>query len=161
MAIQDAKLLFGESVDIGSVNNSADLDFTNTISLGSLKDAFGGTITNDAGEGGGLWLNVYCEDEAWTASSSTTLTLALQKASSVDGSSDLSSATTVLSKTVAITGSGSTGPTDGQALWRIQIPAGALGPHIGLNVANSGADMSAGKLTAWIGMDSKTPESSY
>ena len=143
MAIQDAKMMFS----IGqALTSSGTTDSTNTISIGTGLDAFGDSIELDPGAQGDIWLNVLVTTDFATTGSTTTLSVALHDAGGA-----------ILTSSTITCGDSCENLTAGTRIWRTTIPAGTdVNTPLKLVYTITNTDFSAGKVDAWLGLDSES-----
>lgn len=148
MPIMDKELLLCESMSITAATTAGTaVPSTNVVYIPQVKN-FKGTAMNDrVNVSGNLHLNIVCEDESLATSSGTsTVTFALYND---DTATPVDSGAAVI--TSAISQGSSGGYTDGKQICSIALPAGQLEPYFELKVSVATANLSTGKITAWIG----------
>ena len=147
MSIIDSKLLFGIEKTLASISASSNSYIGDTINFGAGRDFYDTALTPDVGEGGNLWLTVYCDGEDFASAGSPVVTIDLHASAASSMGSPSTLLTFVTDKT----------PNDGDVIGRAKLPAGTIKQYVGLNVATTNA-LTGGKISAWISMDSETPK---
>ena len=130
--------------DVDAVTTSTD-----KVNQGAGYDCWGSAAKANVGERGWLWLNVTV-DTAFTSPGSGNLKASLMECATESGSY---TSTGVESKEFA-----ATELTAGASVLRIKLPPDLL-QYLQLYYTVSDSRMSAGKLNAWVGPDSATPQS--
>ena len=157
MAIMDAKLLLSEDQSIAT-SSVGTVVSTNVVDLdgGNSQDAFGNATTPNVGEGGGLSFNVKCtaEDFAAGASDAPAVTVKLTTADNTGFSASSSGNVT----TLFASGAFDKTKNAGDDLVRVKVPAGTVYRYVRAEYAVATAVLTAGKVTAWLGLDSETPK---
>lgn len=145
MAILDAKFIFGIEKTLASISASSNANIGDVINIGVGRDFYDTVLTPNIGEGGNLWLNVKCDGEDFASAGSPVVTIDLHASAAEAMSSPTTLLTVVTDKT----------PNSGDNIYRAKIPAGTVKQYLALNVATTAA-LTAGKISAWISMDSAT-----
>jgi len=144
MAIMDSKLIFSEDQALtttGSANS------TNIVDLGAGYDAFGSAASANPGQAAKpLWLNVRV-GTAFASAGSATLTVALQHCATVGG--------TYTQANIATPAIGKASLVAGYNILSVPLPVN-LNRYLKLVYTVGTADMTAGTVNAWIGMDSES-----
>lgn len=150
MPIMDAATLFCESMSIAA-NAGASTVATNVIDTGALVDVKGSALTGKLNVSRNLCLNIVVEDEALLAAvDGSVVTFSLY------GDTDAVPTTggdVIWSE--SITCNTPTDHPDGTQLFCIPIPVRAIDRYLGLLIAVATQNLSAGKITAWIGPETQ------
>lgn len=142
MAILDSKLLFAEDQ---AVTTATATDSTNVLDLGAGYDAFGAAKIQDGGISGKLWLNIKVT-EAVTSGGSATVTFSLQSSTAADGTFVAAWTSAAIPKATLVAG---------YSVVRMPIPMG-MSRFVKVVITPATADLTAGKFTAWLGLDAET-----
>jgi hypothetical protein len=156
MSFVDAKTLFSDEQDLGAGSASLSVESTNVIDTTAQVNDLGTSVSGNLGESGAI-LNVFVDGEAFTCSTSAgQLTVQVTTSNSLS-SSALSSATVVGTATVRALTAAATGTwnVDGAALYQGSMPYGDYDRYVALNYVGT-TKMTAGKVTAWLGLDGET-----
>ena len=146
MAIMDAKLEFSDAQGPMTAAAAASELGTNEFVMGTVKDAWGTTITNDIGEGNnGLVVNF----QVVTAASSATdmVCKVYTHTASVTSAGTSIGSTTFLASAAQIAGTKR----------QVRIPAGTTNKWIGITYSAVSSSLSDLVMDAWLGLDTETP----
>lgn len=142
--MQDAKLIMSDDQVLTSVGNAAS---TNKLNIGAGKDAFDNPIIGDAGESGRLWLNVRVTEAFASSDADASVKFALQHCDTEGGTYE-----NVFEVPEVKYGKLAAGKA-----WRFALPAD-MKQYLQMYYTVGTAAMTAGKISAWISMDSETPK---
>ena len=145
MPIMDKELLLCESFGIAATSGNSVLS-TNVIYLPQVNNFKGTAVADMPNVSGNLHLNIVCEDESLVAASTTNVALALYND---DNATPATAGSAVVTCTISQGATG--GYTDGKQICSIALPAGQLKQYYQLKVTPATANLTAGKITAWIG----------
>lgn len=144
MPIMDSQLLFSEAQDI-SANSGASTDSTNEVYIPKANDHTGTARADRPNVSGDLYLNLVVEDEAWAGNTAViTITLYHHTATGAVASG----AILMTLPTITLDANGL---ADGYMIGSYPLPQGAINPYLEMNYAVATANLTAGKVTAWIG----------
>lgn len=150
----DTKLKFSNEQDIGAGSASLDVASTNTCDLTAIVNDLGSTVSANIAASGAM-LNIVVDGEAITCSTSAgelhVKIFTQATAPSITSGTDLG---TIIVRALTAAGTG-TYNVDGAVIFRGHLPEGNYLRHIGLNYKGT-TKMTAGKVTAWIGLASDT-----
>jgi hypothetical protein len=144
MAIIDSKLEFSDAQTETNGSGSAAIAGTNEFEMASLKNAWGGSITNDIGEGNnGLVFN-------WQVATAVEASVIFICKAYSHTASGVSSGTLLGSVTFPAASVAGTKRT-------LRVPAGTVQKWVGITYSNTVDDWATAAFDAWLGLDTETP----
>lgn len=154
MSIRDSKLISMTEADVGSASVGSVIAGS-TMDIGVARDFYDATLSNNPNEGGGLIITVRVEGEKLAGAASAAGTLKLLSKST--DASWTTGTTLVMSKEVDKTTVASSAAPDGTILWKAQLGREEnYSRYLKVTWTTVDGNMSAGKLGAWISLDSDT-----
>ena len=149
MPIMDDQLVFCESMSIAA-NAGAHVHGTNLVYIPQVKNHKGAAIDDSPNNSGRLFWNVVVEDEDMLAAvDGSVVTFSLYNGDT--GSNPLVDNGGVAIASIAITENTPSEHKDGTLICSIPLPAGQLHPYFDVYVTVATQNLSAGKITSWIG----------
>lgn len=149
MPIMDEQLVFCESMSIAA-NANAHVHGTNLVYIPQVKNFKGTAIDDSPNNSGRLFWNVVVEDEDLLAAvDGSVVTFSLYNGDT--GTNPLVDNSGVAIASIAITENTPSEHKDGTLICSIPLPAGQLHPYFDVYVTVETQNLSAGKITSWIG----------
>lgn len=149
MPIMDEQLVFCESMSIAA-NADAHVHGTNLVYIPQVKNFKGTAIDDSPNNSGRLFWNVVVEDEDLLAAvDGSVVTFYLYNGDT--GTNPLVDNGGVAIASIAITENTPSEHKDGTLICSIPLPAGQLHPYFDVYVTVGTQNLSAGKITSWIG----------
>ena len=149
MPIMDEQLVFCESMSI-KANANAHVHGTNLVYIPKVKNFKGTAIDDSPNNSGRLFWNVVVEDENMLAAvDGSVVTFSLYNGDT--GTNPLVDNGGVAIASIAITENTPSEHKDGTLICSIPLPAGQLHPYFDVYVTVATQNLSAGKITSWIG----------